>query len=151
MNDANTPERDGKQVQKGTENASSQILDMMDLKGKVTESGALILRCSDYSPEDEVYRARHPWSLRNIPIEEMKNAMDRLREELSKNGWNIVKDGPDDTVGKAPQIVANSKNGEFSADIRLLDNRKYGDDPSLIEVTVVSKCYKSSPEASPTP
>jgi hypothetical protein len=44
---------------------------------------------------------------------------------------------------KSPQIVAESSGKEFAVDVRLLDERKYGDDPSLIEVTVESACYRS--------
>lgn len=31
----------------------------------------------------------------------------------------------------------------FAADIRLMDQRKYGDDPSLILVAVESACYRA--------
>ncbi|MGA4841627.1 hypothetical protein [Streptomyces sp. G45] len=32
--------------------------------------------------------------------------------------------------------------GKFSADIRLHDERQYGDAPSFLEVTVVSGCFR---------
>lgn len=142
-NEAAVEVRDGDTVSADVEGASSRILEMMALKGKVTESGAKISRCSDYEPEGEVYRARQPWSVYDLPVPELEKAMDRLRQELPKAGWNIVKDGTDGTPAEAPQIIAESKGKEFAADIRLMDQRKYGDDPSLILVAVESACYRA--------
>ncbi|MFF2185680.1 hypothetical protein [Streptomyces sp. NPDC058155] len=136
-------ERNSETVRTEVKDTSSRILDMMALKGKVTETGAMTERCSDYAAEEEVYRASHPWSVYDLPVPDLEKAMDRLRTELPKAGWKIVKDGEDDTVGKSPQIVAESKGKKFAADIRLQDERKHGDDPSLIEVTVQSACYRA--------
>lgn len=69
--------------------------------------------------------------------------MDRLRTELPKAGWKIVKDGVDGTSAKSPQIVAESKGNGFAADIRLKDRRKYSGAPSLIMITVESACYRA--------
>ncbi|MEV8344893.1 hypothetical protein [Streptomyces niveus] len=135
--------RESETVQDEVEKTSSRILEMMALKGKVTNTGAMVSRCSDYEPEEEVYRARQPWSVYDLPVPELEKAMDRLRSELPKAGWKIVKDGVDNSVGKSPQIVAESKGRKFAVDIRLMDERKYGDDPSLIMVAVESACYKA--------
>ncbi|MEV8423488.1 hypothetical protein [Streptomyces niveus] len=135
--------RESETVQDEVEKTSSRILEMMALKGKVTNTGAMVSRCSDYEPEEEVYRARQPWSVYDLPVPELEKAMDRLRSELPKAGWKIVKDGVDNSVGKSPQIVAESKGRKLAVDIRLMDERKYGDDPSLIMVAVESACYKA--------
>jgi hypothetical protein len=135
--------RDGDAVKAEVEQASSRILEIMALKGKVTDTGAMSTRCADYDPEEEVYRARHPWSVYQAPVADMQKAMDRLRDELPKRGWKIVKDGVDNSPAKSPQLVAQSNEDEFAVDVRLLDERKYGDDPSLIEVTVESACYRA--------
>lgn len=136
--------RDGETVKAQVEQASSRILEMMDIKGKVTDTGAMIVRCAEYGSDEEVYRARHPWSVYQVPVSDMEKAMDRLRAGLSKKGWEIVKDGVDDSPAKSPQIVAESKGQEYAVDVRLLDERKYGGDPSLIEVTVQSACYRAN-------
>ncbi|GAB2952831.1 hypothetical protein GCM10023080_009240 [Streptomyces pseudoechinosporeus] len=135
--------RDSKKVKSQTEQTSSRVLEIIDLKGKVTDTGATTTRCSDYSDDEEVYRAQHPWSIYDVTVEDMKQAMDRLRQRLPEQGWKIVKDGTDDSQAKSPQIVADTKDGDFSVDIRLQDESKYGDDPSLLEVTVESACYRS--------
>ncbi|MEU7469407.1 hypothetical protein AB0A94_12840 [Streptomyces sp. NPDC044984] len=135
--------RDGEVVKTEVEQASSRILEIMALKGKVTDAGAMTVRCTDYESDEEVYRARHPWSVYQVPVTAMAEAMDRLRDRLPRDGWEIVKDGVDDSPAKTPQIVAESKGKEYSVDLRLLDESKYGDASSLIEVTVVSACYRS--------
>lgn len=140
--------RDSGSVQEEAEKVSSQIMDVMNLKGKVTESGAAILPCSGFdSSEGEVYRARHPWSLYGVPVMEMEKAMGRLREKLPESGWRIVRDGTDGSRAESAQIVADSKNEGFSVDIRLLAEPKGSEHESLIEVTVASSCYRSKGEA----
>ncbi|MFE5841436.1 hypothetical protein ACFQ7N_07265 [Streptomyces niveus] len=134
--------RESETVQDEVEKTSSRILEMMALKGKVTDTGAMVSRCSDYDPEEEIYRARQPWSVYDLPVSELEKAIGRLREELPKAGWKIVKDGVDGTAAKSQQIVAESKGKKFAADIRLMDRRKYSDSPSLIMVAVESACYK---------
>ena len=135
--------RDGDTVKAEVEKASSRILEIMALKGKVTDTGAMTSRCTDYDSDEKVYRARHPWSVYQVPVADMENAMARLRDGLPNEGWKIVKDGVDSSPAKSPQIIAESKDKEFAVDVRLLDERKYGSDPSLIEVTVESACYRS--------
>ncbi|MGC9380285.1 hypothetical protein [Streptomyces sp. MH13] len=115
----------------------------MALKGRVTDTGAMTMRCANYDTDEEVYRARHPWSIYQVPVAEMEEAMNRLRDGLPKKGWEIVEDGVDDSPAKSPHIVAESAGKEYAVDVRLLDERKYGNDPSLIEVTVESACYKA--------
>lgn len=129
-------------IKEDTKKSSREILDLIDLKGKVTEPGPYDTPCSGHSGGN-VYRAVHPWSVYDVPVDDMRKSMDRLRRDLPRHGWKIVKDGPDGSPSKAPQIVANHEGGEFSVDIRLHDERKYGNKPSLIEVTVESACFKT--------
>ncbi|MFI2643962.1 hypothetical protein [Streptomyces sp. NPDC018610] len=140
-----TPMRDEQVVKKNVEHASSEILDIMTLQGKVTQSGASATPCSSYSPEDEVHRLRHPWSIYGVPSEDLKKAMDRLRKQLPAKGWKIVKDGHDKSQAKLPQIVAESPDGHMSADLRLWLEPSDSRRSSMIEVTVVSDCFRSSP------
>ncbi|MEV5975342.1 hypothetical protein [Streptomyces sp. NPDC051921] len=134
--------RDSTTVQDDVEKTSSRVLEMLALKGKVTEAGAMIAPCSDYEDEEHVYRAHHPWSVYGVPFADMQKAFDHLRDELPKNGWRIVKDGVDGSVAKSPQIVAESSEGEFAVDVRLHRANKAENAPELIEVTVESACFK---------
>ncbi|MFF9352611.1 hypothetical protein [Streptomyces sp. NPDC014734] len=135
--------RDSDTVKAGVERASSRIAEILDVKGKVVKTGAMTSHCSDYGTDEEVYRARHPWSIHKAPFTDMQKGMDRLRVELPKDGWQIIRDGVDGSRAGSPQIVAESKGGEFAVDIRLHRASKVGNAPDLLEVTVESACYRS--------
>ncbi|MEU3214734.1 hypothetical protein [Streptomyces sp. NPDC006971] len=135
--------RESAAVEADVEQTSSRVLEMLALKGKVTESGAATARCSGYDADERVYRARHPWSVHGAPFSDMQKAMDRLRGELPRSGWRIVKDGVDGSAAKSPQIVAESKERDFSLDVRLHRASKVGNAPDLLEVTVESACYRA--------
>ncbi|MGW4626222.1 hypothetical protein [Streptomyces rubiginosohelvolus] len=135
---ADAPARTTAEVQDEVEKVSSSILEIISLKAKMTEAGAMISPC-----EDGAYRARHPWGVYGPPAKDLGEAMDRLRSQLPTKGWKIVKDGPDDSQAKSPQIVADSADGKFSVDARLHDRRS--DDPAQLEVTVQSACFRREP------
>ncbi|WP_235617366.1 hypothetical protein [Streptomyces thermolilacinus] len=136
--------RDSAAVKADTKKVSSRVLEMLALEGKVTETGAMTMRCSGFDADEKVYRARHPWSVYDASFADMRAAFDRLRGELPKNGWKIVKDGPDGTAGKSPQIVAESEGGDFAVDARLHEENRAQNAPALLTVTVESACYKGS-------
>lgn len=140
--------RDSDTVKADVERTSSRILEMLDIKGTVTETGAMTLPCAGYDSAEEVYRARHPWSVYKAPFAEMQKAMNRLRVELPKGGWKIVKDGPDRSQGKSPQIIAESEGRKFAVDVRLHKEVRAENSPPMLEVTVESRCYRSP--ATPT-
>ena len=139
----NLPARNGDKLLDETEAKSSKILDVMNLKAKVTEPGASATECSGTSDED-TFSGVHMWSVYGVPFTELQQAMDRLRQDLPKKGWKIVKDGPDRSRSRSPQILAESHKDRFTVDIRLrkrgADNSK---DPSVIHVTVTSACYRN--------
>ncbi|WP_448330728.1 hypothetical protein [Streptomyces sp. DSM 41534] len=137
--------RDVGSMEKKTEKMSSTILDIIGLrKAKVTEPGPGTLPCSKYADDSGVQRMHHPWSVYDVPFDDLSRGFERLRTELPKHDWKIIKDGPDGSPAKTPQIVANFSRDHFSADIRLLDQRKHPDKTSLIEVTVVSDCFRDT-------
>lgn len=134
--------RDSDTVKADVERTSSRILEMLDIKGEATEPGAMTLPCSGYDSAEEVYRARHPWGIYKAPFSDMQKAMNRLRVELPKGGWKIIKDGPDRSQGKSPQIIAESEGREFAVDVRLHKEVKAEESPAMLEVTVESACYR---------
>ncbi|MER6022248.1 hypothetical protein [Streptomyces anulatus] len=140
-NGADAPVRASSEVQDEVEKVSSSILEILSLKAKMTEAGAMISPC-----EGGMVRAHHPWGIYGPPAEKLEEAMERLRGQLPKKGWKIVKDGPDDSQGKGPQIVADSADGKFSVDARF--HGRQSDDPAQLEVTVQSACFR--PEAGST-
>ncbi|MFE2235905.1 hypothetical protein ACFXA4_25475 [Streptomyces sp. NPDC059442] len=130
---------------------SSRILDMTGLKGTVTKPGPLRLHCDDYEPEGRVVRMRHTWSVYDLPYEELEKGYAHLRTALTEDGWRIVSDGPNTSKAKTPTMVVESPDGDYSADVRLMDRRAAKDPTSLIYVTVVSRCFQETPGASPAP
>ncbi|WP_274030346.1 hypothetical protein [Streptomyces sp. MMBL 11-1] len=140
-NSDDAPVRVSSEVQDEVEKVSSSILEILSLKAKMTEAGAMISPC-----EGGTYRAHHPWGVYGPPVKDLEGAMDRLRSQLPEKGWKIVKDGPDDSRGKSPQIIADSTDGKFSVDARLHGGPS--DDPAQLEVTVQSTCFR--PESGST-
>lgn len=135
--------RDEAQVKKKVHGTSSQLLDIMGVKGKVSEPGPSTLACSDYPDDQTVHRMRHPWSVYGVPDDELRRAMDRLRDRLPRNGWKITKDGVDSSRSKSPQIIAESSADRLAVDIRLGIEPAGGEYSSMIEVTVSSDCFRS--------
>ncbi|MEW2080763.1 hypothetical protein [Streptomyces sp. NPDC005283] len=132
-------------MQEETEKTSSRIFEMIGAKGKATRNRASLMECPGYEPEGKVHQARHPWSVYDLPFEELEKAYAGMRTALPKNGWKITSDGPDKSKAKTPTIVANSPDGEFSVKLRLMDNRKDEDPTSVLVVTVVSRCFEDAP------
>ncbi|GAA4902044.1 hypothetical protein GCM10023237_21710 [Streptomyces coeruleoprunus] len=130
-------------MQDETEKTSSRILDMLGVKGEVTQPGSMILACSGYESGEKVNRARHPWSLYKVPYADLEKAMDRLRAELPKNGWTIVKDGVTESQAKRPQVVAESEGREFAVDVRLHKADPARNQSAFMEVTVESACFRA--------
>nr|WP_237522515.1 hypothetical protein [Streptomyces sp. SID8350] len=99
--------------------------------------------CTDNGSDGKTFRARHPWSVHQAPFVQLQASMERLRRELPKDGWEIVKDGTDSSAAKSPQLVAESAGREFAVDVRLHKASGVGNAPDLLEVTVESACYRS--------
>lgn len=144
-----TPEtRDVSSVRDEARELSTQLRNLMGLKGKVTKPGPGVDLCGDQDP-DNLYVIRHPWSLYGAPVEDMKKAMERLSLELPRHNWKIVRFGPDSSPSKSLELIANSTKGKFSVDITLFDQRNdTGDAPSaskvsLINVELVSACFRT--------
>ncbi|WP_330451976.1 MULTISPECIES: hypothetical protein [unclassified Streptomyces] len=136
------------------EQASSRILEIINVKGKATEPGALTMPCSDDDHQEEPYYAYHPWSLYKAPFAELEKGMNRLRTGLPKDGWKITKDGMDGTIGNSPQLVAESEERQVMVDIRLDKEVKSEKAPAMLRVTVQSRCYRvpatpATPEEQP--
>ncbi|NED11645.1 hypothetical protein [Streptomyces sp. SID9124] len=123
------------------ERASSRILEIIDIEGKATEPGAMTSPCSDDDHQEDPYYAMHLWSLYKAPYAELEKGMNRLRDELPKEGWKITKDGRDGTVGNSPQIIAESEGRGLRADISLDKAVEAEKAPAMLRVTVQSHCY----------
>ncbi|MEU6932383.1 hypothetical protein AB0A05_24870 [Streptomyces sp. NPDC046374] len=136
--------RDRTQMEQGTQATSSRLFDLIGLKGKTTEPGPGPLPCEGY--EDGTIQMIHPWSIYDLPFEELEKGYATMRTTLPKEGWKVVSDGPAANRAKTPTIVADSPDGDYSAELQLVDRRK---DPTaktkfVLSVTVVSRCFQPS-------
>ncbi len=144
------PIREQASVERRVSGASSEILDIIGLKGKAQPTEPFSLACSGYPSGENVIRMRHPWSFYGASESYLRAAMDRLRAELPTNGWKIVKDGSDGSQVDSPQIIANSADGHVSAELVLSIEPAGGEYRSSIEVVVVSTCFRETSGASPS-
>lgn len=133
-------------VQDETEEVSSRILKLIDLKGKTTQVGALADECPGYPESTNAFRARHDWSVYNVPKSDLEEAMDRLRKGLPDQGWDIGKDGPNNSRNRNPEILAKHLKTGYLLEVTLMLRSEQDSAPSLIAVSVMSPCYKAPSE-----
>lgn len=131
-------------VREEAEAVSSELYDIIGLRGKVTGEGPGVSLCGEKDPE-KFYVIHHPWGLTNVPIEDLKKGLDRLKENMPKRGWKIVSYGPDTSPAKNLELIADLTKKDFSVNIGLLDRTKRTepDAPkSMIFVDLVSACFQ---------
>lgn len=138
--------REEEAAREDAKTVSSQILNVIDLNGKVTEPGPGIATCGPEN-SDTRFKVKHPWSVYDVPEEDMEAAMERLKKDLPERGWKIVSYGPNRSPARSLQLIADYKHGhkQFSVNITFLDKRdKDGDSghKSLINVNLVSACFE---------
>ncbi|MDI3417962.1 hypothetical protein [Streptomyces luteolus] len=126
-----------------TKAISSNVLDMIGIRdGKVTKPGPGISECSE-DPE-HLYKTRHPWSIYDTSEDDLKAGFERLREQLPKNGWKIVKYGPNESAAESLELTADSEKDRFSINAELLISKgsKRREEPMIL-VHVVSGCFRA--------
>ncbi|WP_431042400.1 hypothetical protein ACQUSR_11105 [Streptomyces sp. P1-3] len=124
-----------------TKEVSSRILEMIDIKGKVTEPGPGVSRCEEGSGGAELYKTRHPWSVYGISDESVERGMGNLRKRLPGKGWKIVKDGKANSKAQDPEIVAENKKEQFA--VHFLGEKGTATGDPMISVDVVSACFRA--------
>ncbi|WP_240139252.1 hypothetical protein [Streptomyces sp. MUM 178J] len=124
-----------------TKSVSSQIYDMIGIKGgKTTEPGPGISTCEE-DPEHLIL-SRHPWSLYDVPQDDLKQGFQRLREELPKRGWKIVEYGPNKSAAKTLELTADSTTERYSVNAELHVDGPASETPKIL-VHVVSGCFRA--------
>ncbi|MDT3396818.1 hypothetical protein RKE29_09210 [Streptomyces sp. B1866] len=139
-----TPKRrEIKDIREEAERLSSQILDIIDLRGKVSEPGPGVALCGEKDPE-QFFTIHHPWSLTRVPVVDLGQAMVRLRDGLPKMGWEVTKYGPDGSPSRSLELIANSTRVQFSVDIIFYDESKQSKPTgsSMIHVDLSSACFQ---------
>ncbi|MEU0678238.1 hypothetical protein ABZ330_36405 [Streptomyces sp. NPDC006172] len=116
---------------------SSSIYDLIGVKGKASDSSPGVSDCSNKDAKTN-FRIFHPWSFYPASASDLDVAMERLKKELPKHGWEIVTYGPDASKNKNINLIAD-KDGK-KASVKIIKMSK--NDPPKLSLTVVSGCYQ---------
>ncbi|MFF9868479.1 hypothetical protein ACF1G0_24275 [Streptomyces sp. NPDC013953] len=119
------------------ERVSSEIYDLIGIKGKASDTGPGVSDCSDKDPE-KFFRIFHKWSFMPASAAELGGVMERLKEELPKHGWKVVEYGRDTSVNKNLQLTADNDRKKYSVNIV----HRAKNDPPKLSLMVVSGCYQ---------
>lgn len=123
-----------------TKQISSQILDIIAVKGVMSKSGPGVSACEG-AERGKMFLMRHPWSLTGASDAELMKAMTRLKGDLPKHGWKIVGYGPNSSKAKSLELTADHIEKKFAVKVELWEKNSGGDsnEPTLL-VNVVSAC-----------
>ncbi|MBT2380383.1 hypothetical protein AMK21_00715 [Streptomyces sp. CB00316] len=116
---------------------SSELYDLIGIKGKASNSGAGVTECGGKDPE-KYFQIFHPWSFTPASPEQLGEVMERLKEDLPKNGWKVVEYGPDTSKNKNVRLTADNEKERHSVKIWHYAKRN----PPKLSLMVVSGCYQ---------
>ncbi|MEV5143389.1 hypothetical protein AB0L14_02835 [Streptomyces sp. NPDC052727] len=120
-----------------TQQVSSQLYDLIGVKGKTSDSRATVTECSGKDP-DKYFRILHPWSFTPAAPGDLEAAMQHLKERLPKHGWKIVEYGPGTSKNRNLRLTAD--NDAKKASVHVIQMAK--DNPPMLSVDVISGCYQ---------
>lgn len=128
---------------------SSRVLEMLRIKGKVTEPGPDVEPCeTSASNSVNYYKISHPWSLYGVENKELEKGMENLGRDLPNQGWKVVKNGKDASKNQNLEILAVHLKTRSQLEVTWLRGLD-GNEP-LIEVTLYSRCFRDSDSAAGT-
>ncbi|MFE6778275.1 hypothetical protein [Streptomyces sp. NPDC057702] len=142
-------DRYGDEVEQEIAALSGELLDVLQAKGEVTKPGPMAGPCRVSAADAEMYRSvRHPWSFYGVDNKVLESAMDNLAKGLPDRGWKIVKNGPDASKNRNPEILAVHLKSRTQAEITWRKGLQ-GREP-LISFAVYSRCFRD-PDRSTRP
>ncbi|MER5717731.1 hypothetical protein [Streptomyces sp. NPDC002132] len=95
---------------------SSGIYDLIGVKGKASDSSPGVSDCSNKDAKTN-FRIFHSWSFYPASASDLDIAMERLKKELPKHGWEIVTYGPDASKNKNINLIADNDGEKASVKI----------------------------------
>lgn len=119
------------------ERVSSEIYDLIGIKGKASDTGPGVSECSGKDP-DKYFQIFHPWSFAPASADQLDGVMEGLKERLPKHGWKVVEYGPDTSKNKSISLTADNDKKKHSVRITHYDKRN----PPKLSLMVVSGCYQ---------
>ncbi|MFJ3226012.1 hypothetical protein ACIPJS_22010 [Streptomyces sp. NPDC086783] len=120
------------------EKISSGIYDLIGVKGKASESFPGVTDCSGKDPKT-YFRIFHPWSFTPASASDLDEAMERLKRELPKHGWEIVNYGPNNSKSRSITLTADNDKKKVSVKVIKMAAKS---DPPMLSLDLVSGCYK---------
>ena len=121
-----------------TKKVSSDILVMINIKGRVSEPGPGVTRCGGGKDPERFFRMLHPWSFTPESPKGLDHVMKHLREELPKNGWKVVEYERDTSANRNLNLTADNDKKKFSVHVTYYAK----DSPPKLAVRVISGCYQ---------
>ncbi|MEW1723199.1 hypothetical protein [Streptomyces sp. NPDC093109] len=129
-------------VKSAAEKTSSQILDIIAVKGRVSEPGPGVTTCEGAAP-GQLFTVYHPWSITGSSEEELGKAMFRLKDELPGAGWRIVQYGPNSSRDRTLELTADHAAKKFGLNVEFWKQGEGDDGKPRLVVNVVSACYEA--------
>ncbi|WP_147437721.1 hypothetical protein [Streptomyces radicis] len=123
-----------------TRNLSSALLDTIAVQGRTSEPGPRVGLCEEDPERERLFKMGHTWSLSRASLADLEQGMDRLRQELPRQGWELVGDGIENNANRSPYLTFDNTDIEYSVNVSLAS-----DPEPMLVVTVVSACF-STPE-----
>ncbi|MFG2990416.1 hypothetical protein ACGFZK_14180 [Streptomyces sp. NPDC048257] len=119
------------------EKVSSGLYDLIGVKGKASETRSGVTECEGRDPE-KYFQVFHPWSFYPASADQLDEAMERLKTELPKHGWKIVRYENDTSQSKNLNLTADNTEKKYSVSVVQMKKN----DPPKLSLTVVSGCYE---------
>lgn len=120
-----------------TEKLSSEIYDAIGIRGKASDSRPGVMDCGDKDRE-KYFRVFHKWSFYPAAPNELAAVMERLREQLPKQGWKVVEYGEDTSANRNLNLTAD--NDGKMASVNIVHRAK--NNPPKLSLMVVTGCYQ---------
>ncbi|CAL9512548.1 hypothetical protein [Streptomyces sp. enrichment culture] len=120
------------------ERVSSEIYDLLGIKGKASETRPGVTECGNRDRATH-FQIFHPWTFYPASPEALGDVMEHLKAELPKHGWKVVEYGPDTSRNRNLNLTADHDTKRFGVNIVYYAKDKR---PHL-GIHVVSGCYQT--------
>lgn len=135
------------QARADTRDVSSRLFDIISVQGDASEPGPGVTECEADPDMERLYKINHPWSISGVPRETLREGMERLKEQLPAQGWEILEEGEANSANRSPVILFENRDVEYAAHVTLMGKT---DEDSLLHVFIVSACFSTPEGESPS-
>ncbi|MGW6541173.1 hypothetical protein ACWGBV_34155 [Streptomyces sp. NPDC055051] len=120
-----------------TKGVSSEIYDLIGLKGRTTKPGVVTNACPGKDPE-KFFSTFHMWTFTPAEQGPLDGVMERLKQSMPGLGWKVVGFEPDTSRNRNLTLTADNDAKKHSVKITYWAK----DEPPKLNVSVVSGCYE---------